>query len=181
MPAFLGRNPTLPCGPERSLQRARVASRVEQRLAVAVGAKPSPIAGQQAGIERELQHKGFVVGEGIGDELRQADRAQLAPRYAAGEGLAGAGHHRQAGEQRVIGRRVCIAGKGIEEKVGDVVAAEVLLERNAGREDQPLRRDLAIARFLSQVVAARRIRIQEPQHAARSFLSARIQASNTRG
>ena len=79
------------------------------------------------------QRKRLVVGQGRRHELGQPGRAQQAPRDAAGERGAEAGHHRHAGPQRVARRRVRVARQRVEEEVGEPVPRKMRPRRGAAR------------------------------------------------
>jgi hypothetical protein len=151
-----------PMRPKQLLESPRVTRDVEQRLNEAVGAKPGPVTRQEIGLARQLERQDLVRLERIGDQFRQADRPEMAAGDAAGERLSGTSDYRQAREQGVVGRRMGIARKRVEEKICNAVAAQMLVEWQARCENQALRRDVAPARFLPQIVAACRIRFQQP-------------------
>ncbi len=58
----------------------------------------------------------------------------------------------------------------IEEKVGKLVAREMLLGRHSLGEDQAIRSNAALLRFLAKTLAPAFARRQKPQHASGNFL-----------
>ena len=117
-------------------------------------------------MSRELERERLVGGKRVGDELRKPDGHELAPRDASREGFAAARDEREPGEERVVGCRVRVAGKGIEEEVGHGVSGEMLRHRDARCEDEPFGGDSARLGFAAQTRARLRIGLEQPEHAS---------------
>ena len=105
----------------------------------------------------------------------------------------GAGEHRQAHEQRIVGGRAGVVGHGVEKQVGVRMPREMLGKRDAGGEDQPCRIDAACRRLATQVdgrggaageaTARSRAPAQQPhpdvEHARAGSCSALLKQQNT--
>ena len=112
--------------------------------------------------ERQRERR---VGVGVAaDELVEAGRVQQAGGDALREGRTLQRHHRHADPERLAGGGVRVAGPGVEVEVGAGQAAQVLLQRQQGRECQPLGADAARRGRGGQRVADVGVPLQQPEH-----------------
>src|SRR5712691_8122467 len=102
---------------------------VEQRTRGAILRELAPDRLQQGRFGGELERQRLVFMQTIRDKLRQPCRVEQARADPAGERIALASQYRQAGPQRVGGRRMRIVGQCIEIEVCSALASQMIRQR----------------------------------------------------
>ena len=122
--------------------------------------------GQQLGFGGQAQRQGFVLLQAVRHQFRQPHGLQQAGPHAAGKAAPGAGQHRQARPQRVTAGGVGVVGPGVQEKVTQLQAAQVLVVRQGRGKVQALGGHTTLLRFMAQVGLQFGFVAIEQEHAA---------------
>jgi len=130
---------------------------VEQRAAQPVLRKLATNGPEQRSIRGEFQRHLFIFLQAAGYQLGQARRIEQAGGDATREGCAATAEHWQSRPQCVAHGGVGIVRQGVEEEVGEALAREVPVEREAVREHQTRRIEPARRGLLAQVIVRARV------------------------
>jgi len=95
---------------------SRETFQIEQQTGIAIARELGLEQSENDGVAGKLLRRGHAVLKRRRDEFAKIDGSEQACSDAAGEGRAEASQHRQAGPERVAGRRVGIMRQRVENR-----------------------------------------------------------------
>ena len=122
--------------------------------------------GKTGGVVRDINGHRLETRQIIRHQFTQSHGRQQAFRNATGKARALEGEDRHTGPERVGGRRVAVAGAGVERKIGLWQAAEMIGHGREIGEDQAFRRKTAFGRSCPQIGLRQRAQRVKPENGA---------------